>query len=171
MNTKKKTLKKVEAPKKKAVKKPVKTLAIMKGTKKAEKKASVIIVKKTARKAAVKKTKTVAASKFSHKEEKCCLNREPAIKRFFYMTLAIIIGLLLGIAVNLFVELAYLQQKMIDGEAVRVYTLFGMNSYLPIVSQIFFLLSGLIFGVWLGMWGWRMVYIERRHRMFKHCCK
>ena len=122
---------------------------------------------KVASKKVVRKSKTISAAKRNIEVKKTGYKKEPTIKRVLYMTLSVILGLLLGIFVHLFVELVYMK-SIIDNDGILKLNFFlGSPSFLPAIFQPFFLLCGLIFGVWLGFWGWNLVYVQRRHRMYR----
>jgi hypothetical protein len=143
---------------KKVVAKTKKVLAAKKVVKVATKKA---VAKK------VKKTKSMPSLKKGNVVEKISHKKESALKRFCYMTLAIILGLLLGTFVHLFVELAYFKKAQETGMDLPVNHFLGIYSFLPMPFVLMALLAGLVFGIWLGTWGWNMVYVQRRHRMFR----
>lgn len=159
METKKTSSKKIVA--KKSVKVTPKKAVVKKA---AIKKA--VVLKKIIKKSPVKKTsgartmssvkKVVEVKKTGHKHSRT--------KRYSYMTLSIIFGLLLGTFVQAFVELVYMKKSLIDAGMMQTNYFMGMPSYLPMFASAIFILSGLAFGIWLGFWGWRFVYVEHRHR-------
>ncbi|EKD58241.1 MAG: hypothetical protein ACD_56C00167G0009 [uncultured bacterium] len=159
METKKISPKKVAT--KKSVKAPVKKVAAKKV---AIKKAAVLtrtIEKSPAKKISKTKTmqsvkKVIEVKKTGHKHSK--------VKRYSYMTLSIIFGLLLGTFVQAFVELVYMRKSLVDTGMMKTNYFMGFPSYLPVFASVMFILGGLSFGIWLGFWGWKYVYIEHRHR-------
>lgn len=120
--------------------------------------------KKVSRISSSKKAKTISAAKKVTQVKKVGRNSLTLVKRFVYMGFSIILGLLIGTFVQLFLELIYMRRMMSVTNDLRVNYFMGMPTYLPVIVQQFFLLAGLAFGIWLGFWGWRFVYIERRHR-------
>ncbi|KKQ80317.1 MAG: histone protein [Candidatus Moranbacteria bacterium GW2011_GWD2_38_7] len=159
MQTKKTSSKKVAAKKiekKAAVKKTV--------TKKVVAKKAVVAKKVTKKSPAkVLKRKTMPAVKKVVEARKTG-RRRPSIKRVVYMILSIILGILLGTFVQSFVELVYVKKALMGVGMMQTNYFLGMPSYLPMFVSVIFLLCGLAFGIWLGFWGWRFVYIEHRHR-------
>lgn len=138
-------------------------------TKKTIKKTAVKMPVKKVVKKSVKKTKTVASIK-RHKvslEKKSSRKKQVSPKRIAYMLLAIILGLLLGMIVYGFVEMIYLKNAYQSGIEPILYDTNGGSTFLPPVVKSSFMFVGLFFGVWLGFWGWRTVYIEHKHRIFK----
>lgn len=158
----KKTTKKV-APKKKETSK-VRTVSLIK---KSPKETKTATPKKRVIQAGKQKAKTIAASKKS--ESVARRNRIIAYraKRLLYMVLSITLGALIASFVLGFVELIYLKSIFRMGAVPVTHSFLGMQLF---VEPIFFVLifgAGVFSGVWLGFWGWRVVYIEKRHRMFQ----
>lgn len=127
-------------------------------------KVKIATTKKMVARKAVQKTKTISALKKNVEAKKVSHRKHSAIKRTAYMSLSIILGLLVGSFVHLFVELVYMKKMMVENAVLETHYFLGLPSYLPLYSEPMFLLAGLAFGIWLGFWGWRFVYIERRHR-------
>lgn len=162
MKTKKEVSKKPIAKKKNATKvvakskvTPVKKMAVKKTV--AKKVSTTSLRKKPA-----SKSKTISASKKSVHVVKRRSNGLPSFKRMTYMTFSIILGILLATFLHLFVELVYMRNVMVS--ELRTNYFMGMPSFLPMAVQPLFLIAGVAFGTWLGFWGWRFVYIEKRHR-------
>lgn len=155
------------APKKKVIAK-VRTVSAVKKVVKKIKTAD-------APKRKIKKTKTIAAPIRSHKKSAILaslikLGRTEIkfnLKRVTYMILALSVGILsAGFLLGL-LEMVYLKNSLNAGVVPVAHKFLGMHLFLfPIVYVLIFGM-GLLLGAWLGFWGWRVVYIERRHRMFR----
>jgi hypothetical protein len=160
--------------KKEVTKKVVKKTAAKVKTLSAAKK----VVKKTKTASVAKKTnkivKTIAAPKLAQGKSFTDLSdaalRKRAkhiIKRSTYMLLALIVGILsAGFVIGL-LEKIYIENSFKMGATPMTHQFLGMNLFLLPIAYILIFAAGLIFGTWLGFWGWRVVYIERRHRMFQ----
>lgn len=143
------------------VKKAKRTITI-KQTKKvavAVKAAKKVTKKKTG------KTKTVASAK----AHKISLQNKPhkrrlSPKRVLYMFFSMTLGLLMGMIVYSFVEMIQLR-NIAQSEISPAFYEGGGTFSQPVILA--FLFAGLLLGIRLGIWGWRTVYIEHRHRMFK----
>lgn len=152
--------------------------------KKVEKKSSIkpkktkaIILKSKAKKTVVKKNKTALLSKRvdSAKLTKTIFAQPPrerkksdvSFKRCFYMLLAIVLGILISMVTNSFLELIYLKRHIYSVNFPFSYDFAGFSFLLPIYVGAGLLMLGIIFGIWLGIWGWRTVYIEKNHRIFR----
>lgn len=129
----------------------------------------VAVKSKSVKKASPKKQHTISAVKKSVGAKKMGERKLSSIKRSIYMAFSIVLGLLIGTFVQLFVELVYMRKMMSVISSPQVHYFMGIPSYLPSIVQGFFLLAGLAFGIWLGFWGWRFVYIEKRHRSTRNC--
>ncbi|HRY82961.1 MAG TPA: L-threonylcarbamoyladenylate synthase [Candidatus Moranbacteria bacterium] len=79
-------------------------------------------------------------------------------KRKVYMFFSIILGLLSGLMMYLLVKWLFSEMEFMQGDFVSSNN--GNNLFLPV--EKWFLLSGLCFGIWFGLWGWRVAYIEKR---------
>lgn len=166
MNTKKtkaSSTKKVS----KSSSKPAAKKAKLVTKKKTVSKAKPVVAKKVAAKKVSQKSKVIPALKKIVEAKKISHKRESRLKRMAYMTMSVLLGLLLGTFMSLFLELVYVRRAPMMGSSLQTHYFLGLASYLPYFVQPMFLLIGLIFGVWLGFWGWKMVYIERRHRMYQ----
>lgn len=115
------------------------------------------------KKVAAKSHKTLSASK-TIVEAKKVSKGGYGLKRASYMFLSIILGILIGIFVHLFIELVYMKNMMASDLDLSPSYFLGMPSYLPSFAEPLFLLAGLILGIWVGKWGWKFAYIDRRHR-------
>lgn len=160
---------KKEVPKK-VVKKAAAKVKTLTAAKKVIKKTKTApVAKKTA-----KIVKTIAAPKLVHEKTKISMNdaallkrARHIIKRSTYMLLALILGILsAGFLIGL-LEKIYIENSFKMGSTPMVHQFLGMNLFLLPMAYILIFGAGLIFGAWLGFWGWRVVYIERRHRMFQ----
>ncbi|EKE19899.1 MAG: hypothetical protein ACD_8C00088G0001 [uncultured bacterium] len=170
MKIKKETSKKVvkkttknATPKKKVASK-VRTVSL---TKRVTKEIKTATSKKRVIQAGKQKTRTIAAPKKS--ESLARRNRIIAYraKRLLYMVLSVTLGALIASFVLGFIELIYLKSIFRMGAIPVTHSFLGMQLF---VEPIFFVLIfglGVALGVWLGFWGWRVVYIEKRHRMFQ----
>jgi hypothetical protein len=88
------------------------------------------------------------------------------LKRATYMLLSVIIGMLsASLAIGL-LETAYINSSLKNEIALEPHHFAGMELLLsPAVYALVFA-AGLAAGIRLGFWGWRVVYIEHRHRKF-----
>lgn len=85
-------------------------------------------------------------------------------KRVAYMVLAIILGLLLGNLMHDFLEILYLKKLSEVGITPELHRTFGLYYFLPSFVVFVFLVGGVALGIWLGINGWRWVYVEGRGR-------
>ena len=122
---------------------------------------------KVATKKISKKSKTISASRKFFEIKRSGRAKDMPIKRIAYMTLSIILGLLIGLFVKLFLELVYMKNAMAVGATLKTNYFLGSPSYLPQAVQPLLLMAGLLLGIWIGLWGWEMVYVQHRHRMFR----
>lgn len=168
METKKQSAKTKATKKvaKKIVKKPTtKSKVVLASRKPAAKKVEKKPTKKIV--PTKRKLKTMASTKITKAAEKVSHKKESRIKKFAYMVLAVILGLLLGFFVQLFMELVYIKKTMDAGLQLQSSNLFGLNIYMPAPFAVSILLAGLIVGALIGRWGWNLVYVQRKHRMFR----
>lgn len=152
---------------KKTAPKKTKTAVVAKKPAAKSKTSAVKKVVKVAKKKVVKKNKTIPAVKKIVQAKKTGSKKEPTIKRVAYMVLSIFLGLLIGEFVHLFIELVYMKKIMAVGGVLKTSYFLGMASFLPMPVEPLFLLAGLLLGIWIGITGWRVVYIEHRHRIFQ----
>lgn len=168
MKTKKEVSKKTTiVAKKKITGKSIAVKSSAKKTKTAVKKAAIkkaAPAKKVAAKKTVAKHKTLSAPKKNVEAKRVGKSKLSSLKRATYMAFSIVLGLLLGTFVQLFLELVYMKKMMSSNVELQTNYFLGIPSFLPAIAEPFFLLAGLGFGIWLGFWGWRFVYVERRHR-------
>ena len=82
-------------------------------------------------------------------------------KRKVYMFFSIILGLMTGVVLYLMVEWAFLRTTF-DQYGIMNPEFFYSSDGLFFPVEKWFLLSGLCFGIWFGLWGWRVAYIEKR---------
>lgn len=175
MKIKKEITKKIKiAPKKKAMaagKKVASKVRTVSATKKVVKKTKIA----GAPKRKIKKTKTIAASKFSYEKmladsSLMKLGRKEIkfnLKRVTYVVLSLVVGILIsGFVVGL-LEMIYLKNSLKLGVFPSSHEFLGMHLFLFPAVYVTMFVAGLVFGAWLGSWGWRVVYIEKRHRMFQ----
>jgi L-threonylcarbamoyladenylate synthase len=94
-------------------------------------------------------------------------NLEITPKRIAYMFLSIIIGLMFGMVFYLYLEMVCIKKMLAFGAVMPPNCFLGSNCFLPFYVQALFLLSGLCFGIALGIWGWRVVYVERHRWKFR----
>jgi len=88
------------------------------------------------------------------------------MKRTIYIILAMFLGFLLSLLLHVAVETIYLQ--LAEGP-VQWHSFFGLGlCALPIWLSSLFAVAGILFGYWLGVVWWRIVYIEYRHWRTKH---
>lgn len=154
--------KKSAAKKKKPVASPKKKVV--------KKAARVILTKKK-----VAKSKTIASlkrfrgAKLSKPVSSRILKekKEPMIKRITYMALAIVLGLLIAVIADAFLEMVYLKNSLKMNIFPSAHGFLGFSFYLSLQAELTILLAGLCFGVWVGTWGWQTVYVERKHRIFR----
>jgi hypothetical protein len=167
MKTKKEIVKKVKVTPKKKVIARVRTVSAVKKVVKKTKTAAA--PKKT-----IKKTKTMAAPKLLHaktlasnsqaRQKRIIMYR---LKRLTYMIMALAVGILsAGFLLGL-MERIYLENSFKLGTNPITHQFLGMQLFLLPVVYVLIFGAGIAFGAWLGFWGWRMVYIEHRHRMYR----
>ncbi|MEI7890996.1 MAG: hypothetical protein WCI36_03415 [bacterium] len=167
MKIKKQAPKKTKTvPKKKVVSK-VRTVTL---TKKVVKKTKTAPVAK----AALKKHKTIAAIRIDSRKEVTSVfstseKRElrHSLKRWTYMVLALTVGILSAGFVTGILEKIYIENNLRMGHELLTHQFLGMSMFLLPVAYIVIFGIGICFGIWLGFWGWRVVYIEHNHRIFR----
>ncbi|KKP98175.1 MAG: hypothetical protein US25_C0006G0016 [Candidatus Moranbacteria bacterium GW2011_GWE1_36_7] len=176
MKTKKEGLKKqVEVRAKpvkiKNIKSSVHTVSAVKRVVKKTKLATTQKKKETT----IKKAKTIAASKLPGNKKTVIdylvkLGRKEIrvdIKRIAYMLLSLLVGILSAGFLLGILEKIYIENSLKTGLFPPTHQFLGMHLFLLPSAYVAIFLSGLIFGVWLGLWGWRVVYIEHRHRIYQ----
>ncbi len=167
MKIQKETTKKTKAVAKKKTVSKVRTLSATKKVVKKTKTAAPL--KRTSR-----KSKTIAAPMLSHGRvltgESVARRKRVVIyrmKRLSYMFLSLTLGILsAGFMVGL-LEKIYIENSFKTGVVPDMHPFMGMQLFFLPIFYILIFGAGLILGAWLGFWGWRVVYIEHRHRMFQ----
>ncbi|HWQ60617.1 MAG TPA: hypothetical protein VN420_05750 [Candidatus Fimivivens sp.] len=84
------------------------------------------------------------------------------MKQTIYKIIAVGIGLLLGSIAHWLVEAWWIGYALSHGVPLTLRHTLGSACYLPWYVEGGFLLGGLAFGLFLGSWGWRVVYVEKR---------
>ena|GEM_PF-5247386 len=163
MKTKKEAeSKKKVVPKKKVVAK-IRTVS---SVKKVIKKTKTAVAKKKV----VRRIKTIAAPKVLHKKTSNKFSAAKItyrLKRLTYMILSVMLGLLIAGFLSGLLERTYLENNFNMEVLPTAYQFMGIDLFLAPIAYIVIFAAGFGFGTWIGFWGWRMVYIEHRHRMFK----
>lgn len=87
------------------------------------------------------------------------------MKRTSYILLALMIGILLALCAFGLAEGWWIRHTLAQGLLPESYSFLGMqlNMFLSPWVLASFLLAGILSGLKLGFWGWRVVYIEHRH--------
>ena len=85
------------------------------------------------------------------------------MKKKIYICCAIVVGLLLAAALDGLLETWWINRQVAAGIIPMVNNDFGWDAFLPWQLTVAFFAFGLAFGTWLGLWGWRVVYVEKRH--------
>lgn len=87
------------------------------------------------------------------------------MKRVIYIFLAVFLGFLLSLLLHVAIESIYL----LFSSNPRWYPLFGLGyDALPLWLTCLLAAAGILFGYWMGIVWWRIVYIEHRHWKTKH---
>lgn len=86
------------------------------------------------------------------------------MKQVIYKIIAVGIGLLLGSILHWLVETWWIGYALSHGVPLTLHHTFGSACFLPWYAESGFLAAGLVFGLFLGSWGWRVVYVEGRRR-------
>ncbi|MEI6650817.1 MAG: hypothetical protein WCL23_05305 [Candidatus Moraniibacteriota bacterium] len=84
------------------------------------------------------------------------------MKEIFYKIVAVGIGFLLGSIVHWLVEAWWIGYALSHDLPLVLHHTFGSACFLPWYVEGGFLSVGLVFGLFLGSWGWRVVYVERK---------
>jgi uncharacterized membrane protein YdjX (TVP38/TMEM64 family) len=84
------------------------------------------------------------------------------------MILSLTVGILSAGFVLGLMEMVYIKNTLKMGASPIVHQFLGMQLFLLPIIYILIFAAGLSFGTWLGFWGWRVVYVERRHRMYRN---
>ena len=99
----------------------------------------------------------------------CGVNRTPTTptkaKHIIYLIASTVLGILLSYLAHAGLEYFYLRSAESAGtiRSVQWSTHFGLGSCaLPEIWQYSLFAAGLVGGYFLGVWWWRIVYIERR---------
>ncbi len=79
------------------------------------------------------------------------------IKKIVYLFASTVLGLLLSINIHAIIEINYLNKFLQKSLPVTFYG----GCALPPYAQILIYLGGLIGGFFLGLYWWRLIYIER----------
>ncbi len=77
--------------------------------------------------------------------------------------MAVVIGILLGVIFDGLLETWWISHNLAQGVVPKINNNWDFASYLPWQLSLGILALGLAFGFQLGFWGWRVVYIEKRH--------
>ena len=80
------------------------------------------------------------------------------MKKIFYISLTIILGILLSVIAHSFIEVQYLRWAVNKGMTVN----FIRGCTLPVYFNYGLTVFGAVGGYFLGGWWWRIVYIEKR---------
>jgi hypothetical protein len=80
-----------------------------------------------------------------------------SLKKAVYLIAATVLGVLLSFILHAFIEIKYLQSAVSRGLVVTFYG----SGVLPPVLNYGLLLLGAIGGFFLGMFWWRLVYVDR----------
>jgi H+/Cl- antiporter ClcA len=82
------------------------------------------------------------------------------LKHIIYLIASTILGVLLSFLVHVWIELVYLDYATDHARTVRWYG----GCSLPWIWQIILPIIGVVGGLWLGRWWWRVLYVEQRWR-------
>jgi DNA-directed RNA polymerase beta' subunit len=158
---KKQILKKTKEDKivKKTKKLTVKKVATKSAKKVAPKKVLITSRKKSTASKVVTASKHVISVSKNEKKKKL----ELPVKKLAYILLAMFGGLLVGVIMNAFVEFIFIKQMMESGVAPIGVSYFGYSHFLPSFTEFLFLFFGLLIGMWLGILGWDLVYVQGKH--------
>ena len=85
-----------------------------------------------------------------------------SFKQFIYMTLSVLIGLLAGTMLRFLADIVYLKRSIARGIELEPSYFLGLESFIPASFWALLLFCGLAFGIFLGFWGWKAVYVEGR---------
>ena len=84
------------------------------------------------------------------------------MKRIFYLFCFTVLGIIFSFIVHAIAEYSYISYA--DVESIIWYDSFGAGTCaLPIWLQYSILLFGMLGGIFMGFWGWKIVYVQKRH--------
>lgn len=89
------------------------------------------------------------------------------LKKTTYVFLTIVLTTMLTFFVHAFLEKRLINELLSQGLLPETDYFFGLPCYLPSITSIGLLSSGVIAGIWLGLKWWKIVYVEKRHWRFK----
>jgi hypothetical protein len=90
------------------------------------------------------------------------------MKRNIYIFCAVIFGILLSTILHALVESWYIGLLISDfGTYSFGFSWAAWFTIHSVATGVLFFL-GVLFGYWLGVRWWQMVYVERRHWLFRH---
>ncbi|MFA6524680.1 MAG: hypothetical protein WCT33_00240 [Patescibacteria group bacterium] len=84
------------------------------------------------------------------------------MKKIFYIFSFTILGIIFSFIVHAIIEYTYL--SLTEVTEIHWYNSFGAGSCaLPAWLQLALLVLGSASGLIMGFWGWKIVYIQKRH--------
>ena len=90
------------------------------------------------------------------------------LKRIIYLIVSICIGILMSYIAHALLEIWQLTKMEEKGYQVAWYDHFGVGvCALPPYLQYGIFVLGILGGLFLGFWGWRIVYVEKRRWKFR----
>jgi len=81
------------------------------------------------------------------------------MKKLFYVSLWVVLGLVLSIILHAIIEIIYL--KWAENNNITVSWALNHSCALPLWLIIMLTIAGIVFGLWLGLIAWHKVYVEK----------
>jgi hypothetical protein len=96
------------------------------------------------------------------------MKKQNKIKKIFYITLTIFLGLLLSFIVHALAEMIYLNYAFKNELEIQASYFLGVGwCALPVWVQYTFPILGIVGGYFLGIYWWNLVYVKRKHWRFR----
>lgn len=89
------------------------------------------------------------------------------MKRNIYIALVALLGVLVGVGVTSLSETYVINNALARGLIPYAYSYFNTETYIPPYVLLAILLLGAAGGFMLGHTWWRLVYVEKRHWLYK----
>ncbi|MFA6271534.1 MAG: hypothetical protein WC693_00305 [Patescibacteria group bacterium] len=84
------------------------------------------------------------------------------MKKIFYIFSFTVLGIILSFIIHAIIEYSYI--SLTEASKIHWHNSFGSGSCaLPLWLQLVLLILGVASGLLMGFWGWRIVYIQKRH--------
>ncbi len=89
------------------------------------------------------------------------------MKKNIYVVIAIFLGVFLSFIIHAVIEIIYIKYSLNNGAALANHPMFGKHCVLPHWLNYGLLVVGIVGGFFLGLYWWKVVYIQKRHWRLK----